>query len=343
MHFMRVPKMTTFGAGRENSNGAELSVITPVFNESKNIEVLLTRLVPVLERCAASFEIIFIDDGSTDDTLKLLRAANRADPRIRALSLSRNFGKEIALAAGLDHARGAATVILDADLQDPPELIETFVARWREGYKDVFGQRVVRSVYRPLRRILTHRFYQLFGSVGDIRLPEGAGDFRLLDARAVAALRAMREHARFSKGLYAWIGFKSIGVPFEVKERVHGVSKFSYRKLAHLALDGLMSFSTMPLKVWSYIGVTTSLLALTLAAFYLTRTIILGIDVPGYASLIVSITFFAGIQLLSLGVIGEYIGRIFAEVKRRPLYLIEERVGIDSPVADDPLARPRSE
>jgi polyisoprenyl-phosphate glycosyltransferase len=335
--------MTTFGAGPEDSNGAELSVITPVYNESKHIEVLLSRLVPVLERCVASFEIIFIDDGSTDDTLKLLRAAHHTDPRIRALSLSRNFGKEIAMAAGLDHARGAATVILDADLQDPPELIETFVARWREGYKHVFGQRVDRSVYSPLRRILTHRFYKLFGSVGDTRLPEGAGDFRLLDSKAVAALRAMREHARFSKGLYAWIGFKSIGVPFEAKARVHGASKFSYRKLTHLALDGLMSFSTMPLKVWSYIGVTTSLLALTLAAFYLTRTIILGIDVPGYASLIVSITFFSGIQLLSLGIIGEYIGRIFAEVKRRPLYLIEERVGIDSPVADDRLARPRPE
>jgi len=154
-------------------------------------------------------------------------------------------------------------VILDADLQDPPELIETFVARWREGYKNVFAQRVDRTVYTPLRRILTRRFYKLFGSIGDTRLPEGGGDFRLLDTRAVAALRTMREHARFSKGLYAWIGFRSIGVPFDVEARVHGVSKFSYRKLTHLALDGLMSFSTMPLKVWSYIGLTTSLLALS--------------------------------------------------------------------------------
>jgi polyisoprenyl-phosphate glycosyltransferase len=331
--------MTTLGTGPAGANGAELSVITPVYNESNNIEALLTRLVPVLERCAASFEIIFVDDGSTDGTLDCLRAAHRTDPRIRALSLSRNFGKEIAIAAGLDHAKGAAAIIIDADLQHPPELIETFVARWREGYKNVFAQRIDRTVYTPLRRILTQRFYKLFGSVGDTRLPEGAGDFRLLDARAVAALRAMREHARFSKGLYAWIGFKSIGVPFDVEARVHGVSKFSYRKLTHLALDGLMSFSTMPLKVWSYIGSATSLLALTMAAVYLTRTIILGVDVPGYASLIVSITFFSGIQLLSLGILGEYIGRIFAEVKRRPLYLIEERVGIGSPVAADSLAR----
>jgi glycosyltransferase involved in cell wall biosynthesis len=331
--------MTKSDAGLRDAKQPELSVIVPVYNESRNIEVLAKRLVPVLERCAASFEIIFVDDGSTDDALELLRAAHAGDPRIRALSLSRNFGKEIAITAGIDHVRGAAAIIMDADLQHPPELIETFVARWREGYKNVFAQRVDHSVYSPLRRMLTQRFYKLFGSVGETRLPEGAGDFRLLDARAVAALRKMREHARFSKGLYAWIGFKSVGVPFEVEERLHGVSKFSYRKLTHLALDGLMSFSTMPLKVWSYIGVGTSLFALTMASFYLFRTLIFGVDVPGYASLIVSITFFAGIQLLSLGIIGEYIGRIFAEVKRRPLYLIEERVGFAPLAVDDPVTQ----
>jgi glycosyltransferase involved in cell wall biosynthesis len=317
----------------------ELSVIAPVYNESRNIEALLKRLIPVLERCVASFEVIFVDDGSSDDTLAHLRAAHAHDPRIRALSLSRNFGKEIAIAAGLDHVGGAAAVIMDADLQHPPELIETFVARWREGYKNVFAQRADHSVYNPLRRILTQHFYKLFGSLGDTRLPEGAGDFRLLDAQAVAALRTMREHARFSKGLYAWIGFKSVGVPFDAEPRLHGASKFSYRKLASLALNGLMSFSTLPLKVWSYVGLATSLLALTLASFYLVRTLLFGVDVPGYASLIVSITFFAGIQLLSLGIIGEYIGRIFAEVKRRPLYLIEERVGFPSREADPSFVR----
>jgi glycosyltransferase involved in cell wall biosynthesis len=335
--------MTKSGTGPADANGAEISVITPVYNESNNIEPLLRRLVPVLERCAASFEIIFVDDGSTDDTLQSLRAAHHTDPRVRAISLSRNFGKEVAIAAGLDHASGAAIVIIDADLQHPPELIETFIARWREGYKNVFAQRADHGVYSPLRRILTHRFYKFFGSVGDTSLPEGAGDFRLLDARAAAALRTLREHARFSKGLYAWIGFKSIGVPFDVEARAHGNSKFSYRKLTHLALDGLMSFSTMPLKVWSYIGSATSFLALTLAAFYLSRTLIFGVDVPGYASLIVSITFFAGIQLLSLGILGAYIGRIFAEVKRRPLYLVEERVGIGACAVDESMARPRPE
>jgi polyisoprenyl-phosphate glycosyltransferase len=328
--------MSSSGSQGTAAKDVELSVISPVFNESANIDPLVQRLLPVLMRCVESFEIIFVDDGSTDDTLERLRAAHRADTRIRAISLSRNFGKEIAIAAGLDHATGAATVIIDADLQHPPELIETFVARWREGYKNVFAQPVDRSIYSPLRRMLTQRFYKLLYSVGDIHLPEGAGDFRLLDAKAVAALRTMREHARFSKGLYAWIGFNSIGVPIGYAPRLHGASTFSYRKLTNLALEGLISFSTMPLKVWSYIGLATSALALTLATFYLTRTLIFGVDVPGYASLIVSITFFAGIQLLSLGILGEYIGRIFAEVKRRPLYLVEERVGIELPIEDEP-------
>jgi len=317
--------------------GAELSVVAPVYNEADNLRPLLDRLIPVLESCARSFEVIFVDDGSIDHTLEILRKAHDADPRIRAIALSRNFGKEIAIAAGLDHASGAAAVIMDADLQHPPEIIRSFVEKWREGYKNVYGQRIDRAADSRLRRLLTQRFYRLFDALGETRLPRGAGDFRLLDAKAVAALRTMREHARFSKGLYAWIGFKSIGIPFEVAPRLQGQSKFSYRKLTHFALDGLMSFTTMPLKIWTYVGLATSLLALALASFYIIRTLILGVDVPGFASLIVSITFFGGVQLLSLGILGEYIGRIFAEVKRRPLYLIEERVGL-TPVAQDELS-----
>ena len=317
--------------------GAELSVVAPVYNEADNLRPLLDRLIPVLESCARSFEVIFVDDGSIDHTLEILRKAHDADPRIRAIALSRNFGKEIAIAAGLDHASGAAAVIMDADLQHPPEIIRSFVEKWREGYKNVYGQRIDRAADSRLRRLLTQRFYRLFDALGETRLPRGAGDFRLLDAKAVAALRTMREHARFSKGLYAWIGFKSIGIPFEVAPRLQGQSKFSYRKLTHFALDGLMSFTTMPLKIWTYVGLAISLLALALASFYIIRTLILGVDVPGFASLIVSITFFGGVQLLSLGILGEYIGRIFAEVKRRPLYLIEERVGL-TPAAQDELS-----
>lgn len=326
---------------REAQTETELSIVAPIYNEADNLRPLLDRLTPVLESCVRSFEIIFVDDGSTDHTREVLRGAHDADPRIRAIALSRNFGKEIAIAAGLDHVSGAAAIIMDADLQHPPEIITSFVERWREGYKNVYGQRVDRNADAPLRRLLTQRFYRLFDALGETRLPEGAGDFRLLDAKAVAALQTMREHARFSKGLYAWIGFKSIGVPFEVAPRMRGQSKFSYRKLTHFALDGLMSFTTMPLKIWTYAGLAMSAFALALAALYVVRTLLFGVDVPGYASLIVSITFFAGIQLLSLGVLGEYIGRIFAEVKRRPLYLIEESLGF-KPVADsEPSARAR--
>ena len=305
----------------------ELSIIIPVLNEADNIAPLLARLVPILRRCVASYEILFVDDGSTDATLVAIDRANALDPAVGAVSLSRNFGKEVAIAAGLDHATGAASVILDADLQHPPEMIETFVERWREGYKNVYGQRIDRSDDSALRRALTQRFYKIFGSVGETRLPEGAGDFRLLDAQAVLALRSLRERARFNKGLYAWIGFKSIGVPFDVETRLHGQSKFSYRKLTRFALDGLMSFSTMPLMVWSYIGTAISVLAMATAVYFVANTLTYGVDVPGFASLIVSVTFLAGIQLLSLGVLGEYIGRIFAEVKGRPLYIVEQRIG----------------
>ncbi len=256
-----------------------------------------------------------------------------------AISFSRNFGKEIAIAAGLDHAAGQAAIIMDADLQHPPETVIEFVAKWREGYKNVFGQRRDRYADSPLRRALTHRFYHLFDAFGETNLPPGAGDFRLLDRQAIEALARMRERARFSKGLYAWIGFKSIGVPYDVAERAAGTSKFSYRTLTRFALDGLMSFSTIPLRVWTYIGFAISFLSLSIAAYFLVRTAISGVDVPGFASLIVSVTFLSGIQLLSLGVLGEYIGRIFAEVKRRPLYLVAERIGGERPAATNRAAQ----
>jgi glycosyltransferase involved in cell wall biosynthesis len=318
----------------------ELSVIVPVFNEADNLEALVARLVPVLEGVVASHEIVFVDDGSSDNSMVKLRALHSLDHRCRTVSFSRNFGKEIAIAAGLDHARGQAVVIIDADLQHPPEVIETFVARWREGYKNVYGTRIDRNADSPLRRMLTRRFYSLFETFGETGLPNGAGDFRLLDRQAVEALKSMGERARFSKGLYAWIGFKSIGVPFEVAERHAGTTKFSYGKLTRFALDGLMSFSTLPLKIWTYIGLVVSVFSLAMALYYILQTIFHGIDVPGYASLIVSITFFAGVQMLSLGILGEYIGRIFAEVKRRPLYLVAERLEDEASVAPTDPTRP---
>ena len=316
----------------------EISVVVPVLNEEGNVAALVARLEPVLSRCARSFEIVFVDDGSSDGTLEALRALNATDARVRAVSFSRNFGKEIAIAAGLDHAQGEAIVIIDADLQHQPEAIETFVAYWRQGYKNVYGQRVDRAADSALRRMLTQRFYRLFGAFGETPLPEGAGDFRLLDRQAADALRAMGERARFSKGLYAWIGFKSIGVPINIDERAAGTSKFSYRKLTRFALDGLMSFSTVPLMVWTYVGIVTARVALCTAVYFIVETAVRGVDVPGYASLIVSVMFFSGVQLISLGVLGEYIGRIFAEVKRRPLYIVEAQ--IDGKRHEEPYPAP---
>jgi glycosyltransferase involved in cell wall biosynthesis len=307
--------------------GPELSILVPVFNEAENLRPLVDALLPVLARIGMTYEIIFIDDGSADATLSELRELAKANGAIRALSFSRNFGKEIAIAAGIDHARGHAAVIMDADLQHPPDMIETFVSYWRQGYKNVYGQRTDRTADSLLRRLLTDRFYQIFDAFGEMRLPRGAGDFRLLDQQAVLALRSLGERARFSKGLYAWIGFRSIGVPFDVADRIHGQTKFSYRTLTRFAFDGLTSFSTLPLKVWTYIGTIVSVVSLTMAIYFLSQTIAFGVDVPGYASLIISILFFAGIQLMSLGIIGEYVGRIFAEVKRRPLYIVAERIG----------------
>jgi glycosyltransferase involved in cell wall biosynthesis len=317
------------------ASNVEISVVVPVYNEGLGIGLLCERLTPVLDRITPLWEIVFVDDGSTDETLAGIRAFGAVEPRIGAVSFSRNFGKEIAIAAGLDHARGRAVVIMDADLQHPPELIETFVARWREGYVMVYGQRTTRADESAVKRGFARVFYRLFRRFGETPLPEGAGDFRLIDRKGVEVLRALPERARFSKGLYAWIGFKSIGVPFTVEERRTGATKWSFRKLFHFAFDGITAFSTVPLRVWTYLGGFVSALALAAAVYFAFEAMIRGVDVPGYPSLIVSVMFFAGVQLMSLGIIGEYIGRIFAEVKRRPLYVVEERVGAARDFADD--------
>jgi glycosyltransferase involved in cell wall biosynthesis len=304
-----------------------LSVVIPVFNEKANIAPLLARLTPVLEQLTPDWEVVFVDDGSADDTFARIRAARLVEERVGVLSFSRNFGKEVAIAAGLDHARGEAVVIMDADLQHPPEVIAEFVERWREGYVMVYGQRTDRIGETPLKRTAARLFYRLFERFGETGLPRGAGDFRLIDRRGVDALKSLGERARFSKGLYAWIGFRSIGVPFMVEQRLHGSTKFSYRKLFSFAFDGITSFTTVPLRVWTYIGTVISIFSIVAAAYYLFRTLLFGTDLPGFPSQIVSVMFFSGVQLMSLGVIGEYVGRIFAEVKSRPLYVVAERLG----------------
>lgn len=319
----------------------EIGVVIPVFNEASNVGPLLARLVPVLDRVAASWEVVFVDDGSSDDTLAAVAGQAVADPRIGAVALSRNFGKEIAIAAGLDHVRGRAVVIMDADLQHPPEVIADFVARWREGYAMVYGQRTDRDDESAVKRGFARLFYRLFARFGETELPEGAGDFRLIDQRGVAVLRSLGERARFSKGLYAWIGFRSVGVPFVVAEREHGTTKWSFRKLFRFASDGLTSFSTVPLRVWTYLGGLVAALAMVAALYFVVETLVWGPVVPGYGSLIVSVMFLSGVQLMSLGIIGEYVGRIFAEVKRRPLYVVAERLGVAGQAAGLPTPLPR--
>lgn len=321
----------------KTSPDIELSVVVPVFNEARNLRPLLDALRPVLDASTSGWEVIFVDDGSADDSLAVIRDLNSTDARLRAVSFSRNFGKEIAIAAGLDHARGRAVAILDADLQHPPSVLPLFLAKWREGYGMVYGVRSDRDGEGRLKRSFARAFYKLFERFGETRLPEGAGDFRMMDRKAVDALCAMGERARFSKGLYAWVGFRSIGVEFQVAERLHGTTKFNFRKLFGFAFDGISSFSTVPLKIATYFGIMIAVFATALAMFYALRTLLFGTDLPGFPTLVVSIMFFSGIQLISLGMIGEYVGRIFAEVKRRPLYLVGETVGLAEPEAMKPV------
>lgn len=310
---------------------ATLTIVIPVYNEEHGLSGLLQRLIPVLDATGASYQVVFVDDGSSDGTLACLRAANRADPRVTAIALSRNFGKEIAVTAGLRMATGEVTILMDADLQHPPELIPTLIEGWRSGHDIVYGARRDRDADSPLRRMFSLVYYRLFKALSGTRLHENGGDFRLFSRRAREAFNRLGERARFNKGLYAWIGFSAYAVPFEVPGRADGGgSKWSLRRLARFAIDGLASFSTLPLRVWSVLGLAVSLFAFGYAVFFLVKTLMFGVDVAGFPTLIISILFLGGVQLISLGVMGEYLGRIYDEVKGRPLYLVAEEIGIDA-------------
>ena len=313
------------------SAAVELSLIVPVMNEEAAIDAFVARVVPILQKlddpAARSFEILFIDDGSSDSTLAKIRAANAADPRIRALSFSRNFGKEAALSAGLDAARGLAVIPLDVDLQDPPEVIAPMLAKWREGFEVVYGVRDNRETDTLPKRLTADLYYRAHNWLSADKIPEHAGDFRLLDHKVVEVIRRLPERNRFMKGLFAWAGFRQAAVSYHREERKLGTSKFNYWKLWTLAVDGITSASTVPLRVWSYVGALVALGALAYAGFIVVRTLAFGIETPGYASMMVAILFLGGLQLLSLGVLGEYVGRILTETKQRPLYVVSERVG----------------
>ena len=312
-------------------SSVELSLVIPVKDEEEAIDHCLARLVPVLESmddpAARSFEILFVDDGSTDRTLEAIRKAHAADPRIRGISLSRNFGKEAALSAGLDAARGKGVVPLDVDLQDPPEALPKMVAKWREGNDVVYGVRDNRETDSLPKRLTADLYYRAHNWLSSDKIPEHAGDFRLLDRRVVEVIRRMPERNRFMKGLFAWAGFRQAAVSYHRQERKVGRTKYNYWKLWTLAIDGITSASTVPLRIWSYLGAFVALGAIAYAAFIIIRTLALGIQVPGYASMMVAVLFLGGLQLLSLGVLGEYVGRILTETKGRPLYVIREEIG----------------
>jgi glycosyltransferase involved in cell wall biosynthesis len=307
----------------------ELSIVVPVFNEEAAIEPFLATIVPVLAAITPDWEIVFVNDGSRDATLARLRAAHARDGRVRAIDFSRNYGKEVALSAGLDHARGRAVIPIDVDLQDPPDLIAEMVARWREGFDVVLAQRSDRSSDTMLKRRTATLFYSAIARLSRVQIPPNVGDFRLIDARVVEALRDYRERERFMKGIFAHVGFRTTTISYVRAARAHGETKFRGRALMRLAIEGIVSFSNVPLKIWTYIGALASLAAVIYAIYIVAHTLITGIEVPGYASLIVIMLMFNGLTLIGLGIQGEYIARIFSEVKARPLYLVRERIGIE--------------
>jgi len=311
-----------------------LSVIVPVKNEEEAILPFVERVSAILETIAASagWEILFVDDGSTDSTLAAIVAAHGRDQRVRALSLSRNFGKEAALSAGLDHARGSAVIPMDVDMQDPPEVLPEMVAKWRDGHEMVFGVRRCRESDGFAKRVTAGLYYRAHNWVSSDKIPENVGDFRLMDRKVVDVIRKMPERNRFMKGLFAWAGFRQASVEYDRVERETGTTKFNYWKLWTLALDGITSASTVPLRIWSYVGAVVALFALGYAGFIAFDTMVFGNAVPGYASIMTSVLFLGGVQLISLGVLGEYVGRILTETKQRPLYVVRDTVGLDTDI-----------
>lgn len=306
----------------------ELSLIVPLYNEQEVLPAFLKRVDNTLKNLAVSHEYIFIDDGSTDSSVTWLKAQAKNRPELKIISLSRNFGKEAALTAGLEHATGKAVVCIDADLQDPPELIADFYQKFQEGYDHVYGQRTNREADSWLKRTTAQSFYKIYNLFATTPMPYNAGDFRLLSRRAVEALLQLPERERFMKGLFSWVGFKSIAVPYHREARLAGSTKWNYWKLWNFALNGLTASTTLPLKLCTYFGGLVSLASFIFAAWTAYKKIVFGNPVSGYTSIMVAILFFSGVQLVTLGVIGEYLSRIFMEVKRRPLYLVHEKTNL---------------
>lgn len=299
-----------------------ISVVAPAYNEQDVLQEFYRRVTSVVSELGCSYEIVLVNDGSSDNTLALMHELHNNDPRVTVVDLSRNFGKEIALTAGLDHTHGEAVVILDADLQDPPELIPKMIEGWREGYEIIYGVRTQRDGETWLKKASASAFYRLIQRVSRVRIPRDTGDFRLMSRRTISEMGKLREQHRFMKGLFAWIGFPSKPIYYSRDARVAGETKWNYWNLLNLAVEGITSFSIAPLKIATYTGVSVAFLSLLYAAVVVWKTLLYGDPVQGYPSLMVVVLFLGGVQLISVGVLGEYIGRIFNEVKMRPLYLI---------------------
>lgn len=304
----------------ESTPAPMLSIVIPVFNEEENLQALHTRLRTTLTEQELDYEVVFVDDGSQDQSSAILRRLEAEDRRVVVVEFARNFGHQVAISAGLEHCRGRVVCIMDADLQDPPEVLHKFLAKWQEGWEVVYAIRTERKEWWG-KRLAYASFYRLLQRVANIEIPLDAGDFCVMDRKVVDLLVRMPERNRFVRGIRSWVGFKQIGVPYERQARHAGSPKYTFRKLVYLALDGLISFSHMPLRIITVMGFTVSLLSFLVALFYLVKKFTFGIGVAGFTTLVVSIFFLAGIQLITIGVIGEYIGRISDEVKRRPLYV----------------------
>ncbi len=302
-----------------------VSIVAPFYNEEGGVELFYETLCGVFQKTPdCDFEIVCVNDGSCDQTLSRLVALSERDARVCVVEFSRNFGKESALTAGIDTACGDAVIPMDSDLQDPPELIPLMIAEWRKGFEVVLAYRQDRHADSFLKRKSAELFYQTHNKLSQIKIPENVGDFRLMDRVVVEALKRLPERQRFMKGLFAWIGFRTTTLPYAREERATGKTKFSGWRLWNFALEGITSFSIVPLKIWSYIGAVGALAAFSYAMFIIARTLLFGKDVPGYASLFVAILFFGSLQLISIGVLGEYVGRIYMEAKQRPIYVIRK-------------------
>ena len=310
-----------------SENKKLLSIVTPAYNEAENLGEFYSRVINATDNLNLEIEIIYINDGSQDSTIDIITKQRQIDNRITIIDLSRNFGKEIALTAGLDYSSGEAVIVIDADLQDPPELIPKLVEKWREGYDVVNAKRIKRKGESLLKKVMSYIYYRLLFYLSDINVPKDTGDFRLLNKNALDAILKLREKHRYMKGLFVWVGFKQKEIEYEREARFKGKTKWGFFSLFNLAFDGLTSFSIMPLRLASIIGFLSALIGFFYGAIIVFKTLFFHEPVAGFTSLVVLVTFFGGIQLLSIGIIGEYIGRIFNETKNRPLYVVKNIQG----------------